>query len=466
MATIRALLFALVWLSCVWFSSWAMNPNNTTRLFAAMSLVEQGDATIDEYQKLTIDKARFGDHYYLDKAPGMTLLALPAVAIADHIQPTPPVIPQTVYNAPFERYMTLRLRLSVALVTALLTALAAVALHDLAFRLTGSAGGALFASLSFALGTTIWGWSTTLFGHAPVASLFVIAVWALWRAGKHRPIRFAALGGAALGLAVLIEFQAALSGLVIAIWGAHRLWQADRRSVVMAAAAGLTILLVPFVTYNMIAFGTPFRLGYSGVVGFSGMNEGFFGLTVPKPLVLEEILVGQRRGLLWVAPILFLAPIGLWQLGRTHRGMARMLGIAAAIVLLINAAYVYWDGGNSTGPRHSVPAIGLLAIGLAPFWASLRHQWERTLAGGLLCLSVLLNLWIAAADITPSTAYAFPLVDPIFQDWKNGFLRTLPSDYLGWSPIAGVTLYVVLAMPLVLLLLARSTAKDISAIAA
>ena len=82
--------------------------------------------------------------------------------------------------------------LAVALVSALLTALAAVALYDLALRTSGNAGGALFAGLAFALGTPIWGWSTTVFGHAPVADLFVIAVWALWRGGEERATRFAA----------------------------------------------------------------------------------------------------------------------------------------------------------------------------------------------------------------------------------------------------------------------------------
>ena len=456
MKTTRALLFALVWLSCVWFGSWALNPNNSTRMFAAISLVERHEAMIDRYQALTIDKAQFNGHFYLDKAPGMTLLALPAVAIAAHVSPPLDYIPPTVWDAPLEHYMTVRLRIAVALVSALITALAALALHDLASRLSGSAGAALFAALGFALGTPVWGWSTTLFGHAPVAGLFVIAVWALWRAGEARATGFAALGGAALGLAVLIEFQAALAGSVIAIWGATRLWQSDSRAILVAAVAGGATLLIPFVGYNMTAFGTPFRLGYSGVVGFSGMNEGLFGLTVPKPLVFEEILIGLRRGLLWVAPILFLTPFGLWQLGKTRRGLAVTLAAAVLVVLLVNSAYVYWDGGHSTGPRHSVPAIGLLAIGLAPFWANLRYWWERAVAGGLLGMSILINLMIAAANVTAPDTYRFPLADPILTSCRSGTLRTLPSDFLGWSPMQGVALYLAFALPLAALLFTRN----------
>ncbi|WP_296614011.1 hypothetical protein [Sphingomonas sp.] len=458
MARTRLLLFALVWLSCVWFGSWALNPNNATRIYAGMALVERGDARIDQYQALTIDKAEFDGHVYMDKAPGMTLLSLPAMALADKIGPPIEYIPPTLYDARFEHLVTVRLRLAVAMVSALIAALAALAMHDLGLRLTGSASGALVASLGFALGTPIWGWSTTLFGHAPVAGLFVIAVWALWRAGEGHAIRLAAIGGAALGLAVLIEFEAALAGSVIAIWGALRLWRVDRRAVAAAAAAGLMTLLVPFTAYNMIAFGTPFRLGYQGVVGFAGMNEGLFGLTSPKPMVLLKILVGMRRGLLWVAPVLVPAGIGLWLLGRKHRGLALMLATAALTVLLVNSAYVYWDGGHSTGPRHSVPAIGLIAIGLAPFWASLRYGWERVVTVGALLISVTINLMIAAANITTPDTYRFPLVDPILTDWRVGMLRTLPSDLLGWSPMAGASTYLLIAVSLALLLVRRMRA--------
>lgn len=460
MTRTRLLLFALVWLSCVWFGSWALNPNNATRIYAGMALVERGDARIDAYQALTIDEAEFDGHFYMDKAPGMTLLSLPAMAIADHVGPPLEYVPPTIYDALFEHYMTLRLRLAVAMVSAVITALAALAMHDLGLRLTGSASGALVASLGFALGTPVWGWSTTLFGHAPVAGLFVIAVWALWRAGEGPAMRFAAIGGAALGLAVLIEFEAALAGSVIAIWGALRLWRTDRRAVLPAAGAGLVTLLVPFMTYNTIAFGTPFRLGYSGVVGFAGMTQGLFGLTSPKLIVLFKILIGMRRGLLWVAPVLIPATVGLWLLGRQHRGLAIMLAAAALTVLLVNSAYVYWDGGHSTGPRHSIPAIGLIAIGLAPFWASLRSAWERTATVALLLVSVVINLMIAAANITTPDTYRFPLADPILTAWRAGWLRTLPSDFLGWSPVTGTAVYIAAAVTLTIALSRSPTVSN------
>jgi hypothetical protein len=160
--------------------------------------------------------------------------------------------------------------------------------------------------------------------------------------------------------------------------------------------------------------------------------------------------------------VLVLAPLGLWWLAKRERGLAAMLATAALVVLLVNSAYFYWDGGHSTGPRHSVPAIGLLAIGLGPFWVELRHRWQRIAAVALLTVSVAINLAIAAANITTPDSYAFPLWDPVLKtDWPNGILRTLPSQFFGWTAFEGVALYLVLALPLIAMLLARERPQDI-----
>jgi hypothetical protein len=454
-ARIAALLFVFVWLSGAWFGSDEVNPNNATRLFAAMSLVEDHDATIDDYAALTIDKAQFGGHTYMDKAPGMTLMAVPVVAATNWLTGTDArreraLIPELGAS----QLLRPRVRLAAALTSALLTAIAATMLFGMTIELTGSAAAGLFASLGYALATPIWGWSTTIFGHAATAALLLIATIAIWRGTRDRPPDggMALVAGLAIGWAIVVEYQAALTGFAIGLWALWRLWRhpaPERRRPIALAAGGALVALVPLAIYNLIAFGTLFKLGYEGVVGFDGMHQGLFGLTYPKPDIVWEILFGADKGLVWVAPILVVAPLGLALLIR--RRETRDLGLlalaAAVIVVLINASYVYWDGGSSTGPRLSVPAIGFLALGLGPLWAWCRRRALKGALAALLALSMALNLIVAAVDITSPTGIAWPVWNWIITKrlaW--GMLRDFPAEQWGWSPWAGFALYGVIAL--------------------
>jgi hypothetical protein len=467
-------LFALVWFSCMWFGSWALNPNNATRLFAAFAIAERGEAKIDRYQSLTIDKAQFGDHYYMDKAPGMTLMAVPPVWALEKItggRSSDQVIDAT--NPRLAAFMRLRLQLAVALSVAVLTAFASVLLLDMATGITGSPAAGLYAALSYALGSIAWGWSTTILGHAPVAALLLIATWAVWR-GTSSPRdlgrwRYPLMAGLALGWAVVIEFPAALGGVAIGVWAIWRTrdvaW-APRRSVLMiAVCAGLAALL-PLFAYNLFAFGTLFRLGYQGVVGFNGMQQGLFGLTYPKPQALFGILFGVRRGLLWVSPVIVLGMVGLVEMIRARA--TRDLGVAAAvvvaIVLTVNASYIYWDGGAAIGPRHSVPAIPFLALGLAALWVRWQAPWQRVLLAALLAVSIAINLMIASTDVFGSEAYGNPLWQRTIKGmFLPGNLSTIPSDFLGWSAWRGFFLYVDVAVPLLVLMLIWTRTAERSA---
>lgn len=449
----RAVLFLLVWASCSWFGSWEMNTNNAVRLFAAISIVERGEATIDAFDAETGDKARFGDHVYLDKAPGMTLMALPAVALLDHLSPPGASRVQGYPVAgSLADFMRARTRLAVATGPAILTALAALALFDLALGLTGSAGAALAAALGYALGTPAWGWSTTVLGHAPVAALYVIALRAGWRATGGRGTRRldALILGASLGWAVTVEYQAVVAGSAIASWAAWRAWRrADRATVLTLAAAGGILALIPLAGYNLFAFGTVFRLGYQGVVGFDGMKQGLFGIGLPDPWVLWNITFSRQRGLFWFAPALLLGLAGLVPLlrNRATRDLGVVVAAIVVITLLLNAGYYYWDGGYATGPRHSIPLVGVLALGIAPMWLAIRRGAARFLPAEIIVVSMAINACVAATNIYAAPTLRSQLREAVIAPFLSGVMRTLPSDYLGWSPGAGFILWETIALP-------------------
>ncbi|MFL9839696.1 hypothetical protein ABS767_01860 [Sphingomonas sp. ST-64] len=452
-----ALLFALVWLSCVWFGSWAFNPNSATRILAATAIAETGSARIDDFGDMTIDKAQFDGHLYMDKAPGMTLMALPFVAVTNWATDrTSFDIAHRMFDPGAEAFLRLRMRIAIAFTGAVLTALAAIALLDLGTGITGSRTAGLFTASGFAFGTIVWGWTTTYFGHAATTALFVIALWAVWKGSNgDRPGRHALIASVALGWAVVVEHSAVLTGAPIALWALWRLRSWDRPAQLRTLGLSLTgglIAAIPLFAYNIATFGDPFQTGYSGVVGFEGMKQGFFGLTYPKPDVLYEILIGKRRGIIWVAPVLALAPFGIWTLLRdpARRDIGAVAAVGAVICFLYHAAYVYWDGGNATGPRHALPAIAYLSIGLAGYWGS-ANRVEKWLGLGFLVASIAINLMLSATEILAPFVFPAPLTQFILPRFLAGEIRTIPNEFWGWSPLASMALYLGLAAILVVL---------------
>src|SRR5208282_4006395 len=69
--------------SCIGPGFTVLNANVVPRIGLALAILEHRTVVIDDVAANTIDKAQIAEHYYLEKAPGMSLMALPAVAAVD-----------------------------------------------------------------------------------------------------------------------------------------------------------------------------------------------------------------------------------------------------------------------------------------------------------------------------------------------------------------------------------------------
>ena len=70
----------LVWASALSFFH-EVGPQDITRLALTESIVLDGSLRIDRWQDQTVDKAVYRGHYYSDKAPGMSFLAIPSFVV-------------------------------------------------------------------------------------------------------------------------------------------------------------------------------------------------------------------------------------------------------------------------------------------------------------------------------------------------------------------------------------------------
>jgi hypothetical protein len=333
-----------------------------TRIALADALLE-GRVTIDEYAPQTIDRARYGGHYYADKAPGLSAVAAAPVGVLDV---THPGLVEPSSERLWDPEGSFPLWVIRAFVGGLFFVLGVVLVGRFAEGVAPRTGAA--AAVAYGLGTLAHPLAPTLFGHLPAGTLGLVGLLLASRGTGQRLL----LAGACGGAAVLVEYQAALIAAALVLYA---LWRHGPRASVAVAAGGLPAVGL-LGLYNAAAFGSPFRLSYEYVdnVYAERQSQGFFGIGLPDPEALRLILVGER-GLLLLTPVLALAAAGLWLLAR--RGFPREAAVAAGVTvafLVLNAGYFLPYGGVSPGPRIFATCIPLLALGLGPAFA----RWPRT----------------------------------------------------------------------------------------
>jgi hypothetical protein len=428
--------------------------NQNSRLALTRAIVERGTLAIDPDAETTGDKSERGGHVYSDKAPGASLLAVPAYATWTlvrritggeppevSVRPLDPFdeaagrVPEAAVRGPGDRLRYNR-GFRVALwLCGLCTSGLATLLAVLAVRMGARAWGAderdaAIVALIYGLGTPAFPYATVFYGHQPAAGTLAIGLalvlWGRWSAAP--PVRVAAQGlavGCAFGAAVLCEYPSAAAVVLgVALTAILR----GPRATGWVIAGGLPWAL-GLAAYHTLAFGHPLRTGYDFLV-LPEFAEGMavrYGIGAPDLHAAWALTFGSYRGLFYGAPVLVLAVWGLahactasWTrpAARERRAAAT---VASVIVLgygAMAAGYYMWDGGAAIGPRHALPALPWLALGLVPV---LRIIPRAVTTLGLVSI----GLMTLAAIATPEAPRHG---DPL---WEHAWPRLLAAGSAG-----------------------------------
>lgn len=418
--------------------------NQNSRLALTRALVEQRTTAIDAYHATTGDKSLRDGHFYSDKAPGTSLLAVPVYAayyaatrLLGAEQPEVRLVPldpreredpgdlearrpgdRLAYNQAFRTALYL-CRLGSVTVAA---ALGVAALYLLALRRLGERAGALTLAATYAFATPAWIYGAAFYGHQLCADFLLLGLALVLLAPAEARPRLAFGAGLCLGLAVLCEYPAAVP---VALLWLFALRQRGLRFAAWTALGGVPAALA-LAAYHTAAFGHPLKTGYDFVY-LAEFAEGMkinYGIHAPDPAVLLEILFGAHRGLFYLAPVLLLAPWGLavqlagWPRAASGWPVRPVAWVSLAIVgfyLLLNAGYYMWDGGAAIGPRHCVPMLPFLALALAPA--------VRALPRALLALALLSGVQTLAAAAAAPEAPQFG--EPL---WGYAWPRLFAGD--------------------------------------
>lgn len=429
--------------------------NPVSRFDLTRSVVERGVLNIDAYADNTGDRAHRGDHWYSDKAPLAALLALPAYqayhwmvsargkAPAYQVFGKPGESPQRVtVNRSFQRALYV-----CSLSTAALAGVGVgLALFEI-LRRRLSTSAALAGSAATVLCTPIFPYATSFYGHA-IAAAFVTAGLALLDSGvpqepqvlsagtRRLPTRSRALAaGACLATSIGCEYLSAVPVAVVLLvfaWGAiHGSSEPRVRAVrrcgvelVLPVAVGAFGPALLIGGYHWACFGAPWRTGYSFVVDpkfAAGHATGLLGIHLPTIPALWGLSFGRLRGLFYISPFALALTIGLCARVRARDLTAIAAAGAFLALLLVNGSYYMWWGGAAAAPRHLVPVLGLLALGVPWLW---QHPWLRFVSAALALVALSNMLGITAVGLE-APEHGDVLWDFVYERVASGKLASL-----------------------------------------
>jgi hypothetical protein len=390
-------IFALLFFSYAYFyqgGGW----NENSRLDLVRAIVDDHTIAIDRYHENTGDKAFFGDHYYSDKAPGLSLLAVPIYALVRLFR-------QFVWTD--HDLVVMASYVTTILTVGLAGAGTGLLIHRAARRLGAAPAGALIAATAYGLGTIAFPLSTMFFGHVLAGFLLFYAFLLAWEC-KAEPVRWKSVAvPLLLGFAVLVELPTAPAAAGLALYHTGR--KPTRRGLLVLALAALP--LVALLLYFTAAFHNPFRVGYDVLADPSSRDEmhthGIVGMTYPHVAVMAELLMGRFRGLLPYSPILLLAFPGFFSavsreaptdgappdVVEVRRQAAKVaLGVSVYFLVFVSS-YTWWQGGSSFGSRHLAPALPFFALPIA-----LVAGRRPLLASALLAPSIAIMLVVTSVQ--------------------------------------------------------------------
>jgi hypothetical protein len=350
------------------------NTQDISRLCLTKALTA-GRLTTDGCIGHTVDRSSYGGHLYSNKAPGMSVLELPAAVAVRLPEPE-----QWVQKGDLRLWAV---RLVAAGVPYLLCLLA---VGRIAEGLAPGFGGAVLVTLG--LGTLMGPLGVACFDHIPAAALGFLAFVLAWR-------RNALAAGLLAGAALTTEFEAAAVLLTVLAYTALQGGRAALRYAV-GTLPGIVLL----GAYDWAAFGAPWHtpLHYSLNEYTAAENSGLLGVHLPTAHATRLVFVGDR-GLLLTSPVLVAAALGLLLLWRRGlRAEALTCAVVSIAFVVAECGYFIPYGGTSPGPRFLVPALPFLAVGLGPAFARWRATTTVLAAISVVANTALLLTWASASS--------------------------------------------------------------------
>ncbi|HVT45425.1 MAG TPA: hypothetical protein VMT00_13670 [Thermoanaerobaculia bacterium] len=433
-------LFLLTFVTCTWFfggTGW----NQSSSFALTRAIVERGTLRIDAYRETTEDIANIGGRVYSNKAPGLSLLAVPPYAVIHAIERRAGIDPGIPLVAARNMYLC----------TVAICGVAGAAIPAMLYvwgrrRLGVSHRTAVLAALLTALATPLLPYATVLVAHVPNAAVLLAALMLARRDGAGS----AAASGAFSGLAALLNYLClpvvGLTTLLVALPRPGRL----RRVAAHLRGAFPPLLLLAW--YQVQLFGTIFRNPITAHEIFVSEKAWMGIIKPPSADALIGITISPYRGLFYLSPILLFGVWGLvraWRAGRERPALA-FIAATGFLFFAFNITFNGWSGGSAIGPRYLVPLMPFLGIGLLSALGIEGARRRRIVTALVIVLAIVSfanNFAATAVDPLPWEPVRDPLGEHIYpalvtgeadrerMPWLAGGRVSISQDGFNWGEL-------------------------------
>ena len=360
------LFFFIVYSLFVHWAGW----NEYSRFDLTRAIVDEGRLEIDTYRNNTGDSSHYKGHYYSDKAPGMSFLAVPAYffskqIFSDHSTPVYITDNFTFQKNVYEDYnltKTVNLTahifsttnlfpsvlelnsmfLATIFTSVLFSSLGVVLIYRLSRFFIVNDHQRIFAAFVYGLGTLVFPYATVFFEHSTAAFFAIASFYFIFTQQKKADGKKFLIAGALAGIGMTVSYVNFLVALPMVIYTAF-VFRKKLPAVLSPLGAGLVLGLAPLIIYNVLIFGNVTETGYNHVtlsekpvkiLLFDPLpsEQGKIGRVVTlfnvKPLqlgaVLPRLLFMPYRGLFFYYPVLFFSIAGLYWM-RIKKSLMRMI---------------------------------------------------------------------------------------------------------------------------------------------
>ncbi|MEM5881567.1 MAG: glycosyltransferase family 39 protein [Candidatus Aenigmatarchaeota archaeon] len=362
------------------FVNWPGMRENSI-FFLTKAIVDENRFEIDSYYNQTSDRAFYKNHYYSDKEPGLSFLAIPIYATWKFIyynffpsgfiklhEGSGEYVSIAVHNKTIIYYKNPgffelnSMFLVTVFTSSLLSSLTAVLLYRFCEFFSRDDKIRLVLVFIYGFGSLAFHSSLVFMGHITAAFLLFSPFFIIHVYLRRREPILCFLSGVLAGLAFIFDL---LSFLVIFLIFFYLLCKKKYRESLVFSLGSL-IGAFPFLFYNLIVFDNPFILPRNNLDKTIWPKlPGRDGVIIDLPYNLNVMirqLFFPYRGLFYYFPILFFFLLGVYIMLKKWKGDAIFILMVFLLVTFVSSFWWAWWHGGSFGPRLLTIAIPFIVI--------------------------------------------------------------------------------------------------------